>query len=79
MLIGGANLNIFWEDPEENLQSVAGCFEEAVALGVDLLVFPEMTLSGFSLETSRTYLNDALHRVREMVEKIGRASCRERV
>jgi predicted amidohydrolase len=69
MLIGGASLNTFWEDPEGNLESMAGCFEEAVALGVDLLVFPEMTLSGFSLDTSRTYLDNTVHRVREMVER----------
>jgi len=55
MIIGGAAFDIAWEDPAENMEKIAGIFDLAFEKHVELLVFPEMSLSGFSLNPEKTY------------------------
>ncbi|HOI62825.1 MAG TPA: nitrilase-related carbon-nitrogen hydrolase [Mesotoga sp.] len=54
MIIGGAALDIAWEDPAKNMEKIADIFDQAFKKHVELLVFPEMSLSGFSLNPEKT-------------------------
>lgn len=40
-----------WEDKNYNLQRCAGLTERAAQCGADLVIFPEMTLTGFTMNT----------------------------
>jgi len=53
MLIGLASLNQSWEDKYENLAACERIAQVSRVQGVDLLIFPEMTLTGFSNNISR--------------------------
>lgn len=50
MKIGLSQMNIIWEDKAANRKKVLEFIEAAKAQKVDLLLFPEMTLTGFSME-----------------------------
>lgn len=52
MKIALGQLKIFWEDKEANLGRLKECLEELPE--VDLLLLPEMSLTGFSMNTERT-------------------------
>ncbi len=52
MKIALGQLKIFWEDKEENLGRLKECLEELPE--VDLLLLPEMSLTGFSMNTEKT-------------------------
>lgn len=54
MKIGICQLDICWEDKNKNRGKVKHFIMEAAAAGVDLLLFPEMTLTGFSMNISIT-------------------------
>lgn len=45
------SLNQKWEDKQYNLRRSADLTNQAAALGAELVIFPEMTLTGFSLNT----------------------------
>ena len=49
MRIGLAQMDIAWENIEKNEEKVLAFFKEAAAQKVELLVFPEMTFTGFSM------------------------------
>lgn len=51
MKIALVSLNIKWEDKAYNLEHCKNLICEAVRYGVDLVIFPEMTLTGFSMNT----------------------------
>jgi predicted amidohydrolase len=44
-------MDIVWEDKTKNMDRVRHFMEEAAKQKVDLLVFPEMTLTGFTMNT----------------------------
>ena len=52
MKIALASLNQKWEDKNANLQRCQELTEKAKLLGAELIIFPEMTLTGFSMNTS---------------------------
>ncbi len=54
MRVGLCQLDIAWEDKQNNRSRVKHYIEEAAAVGVNLLLFPEMTLTGFSMDISKT-------------------------
>ncbi|MBQ4524210.1 MAG: carbon-nitrogen family hydrolase [Lachnospiraceae bacterium] len=56
--IGLGQLDMVWEDKEENRKKVRKMVQEASYQGVELLVFPEMTLTGFSMEVEKTWEED---------------------
>ena len=56
MIIGLAQMDIIWENVDENKKKAEYFFQEAAKKGVDLLVFPEMTLTGFSMNVMKTAL-----------------------
>jgi len=54
MKIALASINQKWEDKAENKIVCIRCFEHAKKSQVDLIIFPEMTLTGFSMNTRLT-------------------------
>lgn len=54
MRVGLGSLDQHWEDKERNLARCEELAREAAGQGCSLVVFPEMTLTGFSMNTSRT-------------------------
>lgn len=57
MRIGLAQMNIIWENIIENKKKIREFFESAKENQVEILVFPEMTLTGFSMNVERTTKN----------------------
>lgn len=51
MRVALVSLDQIWEDKEANRISCKDYIEKAASLNVDLIVFPEMTLTGFSMNT----------------------------
>ncbi|CAM8358288.1 nitrilase-related carbon-nitrogen hydrolase [Candidatus Methylopumilus planktonicus] len=51
MKIALVSLNQKWEDKSANLLSCKYLTEKAKLLGAELIIFPEMTLTGFSMNT----------------------------
>lgn len=54
MRIGLAQMNIIWEEIEENKRKAEDFCRQAQQQGADILVFPEMTLTGFSMNVRKT-------------------------
>lgn len=54
MKIAIVSLNQAWEDKNKNIELCTNYIKIALAKKVDLIVFPEMTLSGFSNNISKT-------------------------
>ncbi len=54
MKLGLVQSNILWEDKLSNRKKAIEKMEEAVEKGVDLLLFPEMSFTGFSMNVSVT-------------------------
>lgn len=52
MKIALTSLDQKWEDKNANLQRCEELTEKAKLLGAELIIFPEMTLTGFSMNTS---------------------------
>ncbi len=52
MKIGLTQMDIVWEDKERNMEKAAKLIEQAAKQGVELLVFPEMTFTGFTMNTA---------------------------
>lgn len=52
MKIALASLDQKWEDKNANLERCEELTEKAKLLGAELIIFPEMTLTGFSMNTS---------------------------
>jgi len=72
MNIAGLQLDIAWEDPEENFRRATQLAEEASGSGARLLVLPELFATGFSMrsnamaphaDTVRTFLGELARRL----------------
>ncbi|MBR0409637.1 MAG: carbon-nitrogen family hydrolase [Eubacterium sp.] len=50
---GLAQMDISWENVNDNKQRAEAFFEEAAGKNVDILVFPEMSLTGFSMDVEK--------------------------
>lgn len=51
MKVGLTQMDIVWEDKEKNMEKAGKLMEQAAKQDVELLVFPEMTLTGFTMNT----------------------------
>ena len=49
MIVAGVEFNPVWERPSENSERILKYFDMATERNVDLLIFPEMTLTGFTM------------------------------
>ncbi len=54
MRVALISLNQAWENKNKNFQVCQSLFKKIKAQGVELIIFPEMTLTGFSLNTGVT-------------------------
>lgn len=52
MKVGLTQMDIIWEDKKKNMEKVKKLMEQAGKQNIDLLVFPEMTLTGFTMNTN---------------------------
>lgn len=52
MRVGLTQMDIVWENKEKNMEKAAKLMEQAAKQDVELLVFPEMTLTGFTMNTA---------------------------
>lgn len=52
MKIGLTQMDIVWENKEQNMEKVQKIVEQASKQQVELLVLPEMTLTGFTMNTA---------------------------
>ncbi len=53
MKIALAQMDIVWEDPVANLKKINGFISDASSHGCDLIIFPEMATSGFSMDVDK--------------------------
>lgn len=53
MKLALAQMDVFWEDKEKNKITCEGFIKKAKEAGVDIIAFPEMTLTGFSQNVSK--------------------------
>jgi len=58
MLIGLAQMNIIWEDSKANLEKCEAVIKDASNRNVELLLFPEMTLTGFTMNIDKLDLSE---------------------
>ena len=54
MKIALFQMNIIWEDKKQNLSKLRTCLDKLRGMEVDLLLLPEMSLTGFSMNTNVT-------------------------
>lgn len=53
MKLGLAQMDIIWEKKDENIKKAEKMIKKAVELKLDCLLFPEMSLTGFSMNTNQ--------------------------
>ncbi|MBK5242012.1 nitrilase-related carbon-nitrogen hydrolase [Clostridium sp.] len=51
MKLALAQLDIYWEDKSKNKETALSFIEQAAKQNVDMILFPEMALTGFSMDT----------------------------
>lgn len=68
MLIGAPDFDTAWEDPTRNIERITRLFARAQARGVELLVLPEMALSGFSMNPENAFEPRAIEFFSELIE-----------
>ena len=73
MNIALVSMNQVWEDKAANLKQCQLFAEQASNNGVDLIVFPEMTLTGFSMNTSiigeKEYQSNTVEKLQNIATK----------
>jgi predicted amidohydrolase len=58
MIIGIAQMNIIWEDYKQNMKKVEHFIKMASGNKVELILFPEMTLTGFTMDVNKLLLSE---------------------
>ena len=58
MIIGIAQMNIIWEDSNENMKKVEDFVKKASENKVELILFPEMSLTGFTMDVYKLLLSE---------------------
>ena len=56
MIIGIAQMDIVWEDSKENMNKVETFVKKASENKAELILFPEMTLTGFTMDVQKLFL-----------------------
>ncbi len=72
MKVALAQTHILWEEKESNFDKVASFTRQAKEKDADVIFFPEMSLTGFSMNTGKTAEGDT----RETIEKV-RTLCKK--
>ncbi len=70
MRIALGQLKINWENKDANLEKLKVCLEDLAGTRIDLLLLPEMSLTGFSMNTEKTKEREkeTVCRVRKLAE-----------
>ena len=76
MKLGLVQSNILWEDKQKNKEKAIEWITKAATQGVELLLFPEMSFTGFSMNVSdigekETDTESTWNFLREMAERYG--------
>ena len=58
MIIGIAQMDIAWEDSNKNIKKVEDFVKRASENKVDLILFPEMALTGFTMNLHKLFLSE---------------------
>jgi omega-amidase len=58
VIIGIAQINITWEDSKENMKKVEDFVKKALGNKIELILFPEMTLTGFTMNINKLLLSE---------------------
>jgi len=58
LIIGIAQINIVWEDNAENMKKIEGFIKKASENKVELTLFPEMSLTGFTMNINSLSLRE---------------------
>lgn len=58
MVIGIAQMNMTWENIEENMKKAEGFIKKASENKADLILFPEMALTGFTMNINKLLLSE---------------------
>ena len=71
MKVAMTDMDIAWEDKEKNKSLCAAMVKEAAMYGADLILFPEMTLTGFSNDVPKIAdkEQETLHFFTELAEE----------
>ncbi len=72
MIVALAQTHIFWEDKGKNLKQVGALVKKAKHGGADIIFFPEMSLTGFSMNTKLTAEDgsqDTVEKTKELCRK----------
>lgn len=69
MKIALGQLQLYWEEKEANLKKVEAYLSRLAEFGTELFLLPEMSLTGFSMNTARTKEGE-----KETVERVRRLS-----
>ncbi|MEI6079122.1 MAG: nitrilase-related carbon-nitrogen hydrolase [bacterium] len=59
MKVGLFQYNIAWENKDKNKSNILSILDASNESDIDWMIFPEMTLSGFSMDLSKTSINEA--------------------
>ncbi len=70
MRVAGLQLDIAWEQPDENMKRAAALAEDAAAAGAELLVLPEMFATGFTMRAEE--MAEHAPRVRAWISELAR-------
>lgn len=58
MIVGLAQIDISWENPKKNMEKAEEFIKKAVKNSVELILFPEMALTGFSMDISKLLVTE---------------------
>jgi len=74
MLVAGLQLDLAWEDPEENFERATPLAERAAEDGARLLVLPEMFNTGFSMDAAKCVVHEPATRawLRALAQRLER-------
>ncbi len=72
MKLALAQTNIVWEDKEKNLERLIGCLEQSGREAVDLILFPELSLTGFSMNTEKIAEKDGGFGTKQRIAALAR-------
>lgn len=68
MRVGLCQLDQVWEDQSANIENITDMIKNVN--GLDLLVFPEMTLSGFTMSPKASTLQDEHHKFFQKLQEL---------
>ena len=58
MIIAIAQIDMIWEDSNENMEKVEDFIKKASKNKVELILFPEMSLTGFTMDVHKLFLSE---------------------